>query len=93
LQFKVWVVWGVCWQYIAIKNFEGMVPEKVYKCLKYHIDYLNLLTMETIPEEELTIIEDLILKHHKLFIEIYFSTKQEKYKTFISIRLNFIHLS
>lgn len=65
--------------------FVGLISPNQYKCLKYHIDYLNILTMETIPEHELQKAEQLIIQHHKLFVQEYFSSNTTKFKTFISI--------
>jgi len=62
----------------------------MYNCLYYHIKYLDILTMETIPQHELQTAEELIQKHHELFIKLYFSSTVNKFKTFISIFLFYI---
>ena len=64
-----------------------MVTEDQYLSLKYHIEYLSILTMETIPDAELKKAEELILLHHNLFIKLYFSSENTAHKTFISIIL------
>ena len=61
-----------------------IVSDTVFECLKYHLDYLNILTMVVIPEFELQEAENLIRKHHHLFIKLYCSSAELKAKTFIS---------
>ena len=62
-----------------------MVTGDQYLSLKYHIEYLNILTMETIPDSELKKAKELILLHHNLFIKLYFSLEETAHKTFINI--------
>jgi hypothetical protein len=65
------------------------VLQEAFTCLRYHTDYLSILTMESIPEFELLKAEDLIQKHHTLFVKLYCQGVDKK-KTFISIFTNIL---